>query len=145
MRRLLSFNLLRVLLVVVLAAGLPVTSGAADYIKQIMLIGGSQSEVTGRMSSLKEEGWTLIDVDLNKGCGSGSDYIYLLYQSESTANNFDWGGYVTDFYISEYGYIGNVSPLYYGVSLLLCCYLVCYWPIHLFCEVCSLRRLLALY
>lgn len=101
MRRLLSFNLLRVLLVVVLAAGLPVTSGAADYIKQIMLIGGSQSEVTGRMSSLKEEGWTLIDVDLNKGCGSGSDYIYLLYQSESTANNFDWGGYVTDFYISD--------------------------------------------
>ena len=100
MRRQVSFNLLRVLLVVVLAAGLPVTAGAVDYIKDVMLIGGSSDKVSTLKTTLTGEGWTVIDVDLNKGCGSGSDYIYLLYKSESNADNLNLG-YITDFYISD--------------------------------------------
>lgn len=100
MRRQVSFNLLRVLLVVVLAAGMPATAGAVDYIKDVMLIGGSSDKVSTLKTTLTGEGWTVIDVDLNRDCGSGSDYIYLLYKPESNADNLNLG-YITDFYISD--------------------------------------------
>lgn len=85
---------------VVLAAGMPATAGAVDYIKDVMLIGGSSDKVSTLKTTLTGEGWTVIDVDLNRGCGSGSDYIYLLYKSESNADNLNLG-YITDFYISD--------------------------------------------
>ena len=100
MRRQVSFILFRALLVVALTMGLHTSATATDFIKDVMLIGGSSSEVNNLKTNLTGEGWNVIDVDLNKGCGSGSDYIYLLYKSESNANNYNLG-YITDFYISD--------------------------------------------
>lgn len=82
------------LLLVVLLTG--VEAWATNYITDVMVIGGSKTEVNTLKSSLAAAGWTVIDKDLNAGCGSGSDYIYLLYKeaSESTLSTF-----ITDFVI----------------------------------------------
>ena len=84
-----------ILLFVALLAGMSVC--AEDYITDVMLIGGTQSEVNLLKDLYTEQGWTVINKDLNKGCGSSSDYIYLLYKnlSDSIGHNF-----VTDFVIS---------------------------------------------
>ena len=73
-------------------------SWAADLITDVMVIGGTQSEVNTLMSTYKSRGWKVIDQDLNKGCGSKSDYVYLLYK---TASHDDANAtFITDFYIS---------------------------------------------
>ena len=53
---------------------------------------------SSRIANPPELGY--IDYDLNKGCGSSSDYIYLFYKAETNAagDNLD---YITDFYISD--------------------------------------------
>ena len=71
---------------------------ATDFIIDVMLIGGSKSEVNNLKTSYEKKGWTVIDQDLNKGCGSGSDYIYLLYKTAS--GNNENAAFITDFYIS---------------------------------------------
>ncbi len=73
---------------------------ATDFIKEVMVIGGNSDEVDPLKTSLTAEGWTLINRDLNAGCGSSSDYIYLLYKSESNPEDTNLG-YITDFYISN--------------------------------------------
>ena len=71
---------------------------ATDFITDVMVIGGTQSEVNTLMDTYKGRGWKVIDQDLNKGCGSKSDYIYLLYK---TASGDDANAtFITDFYIS---------------------------------------------
>ena len=65
------------LLVAVLVA---TTVLAEEYITDVMVIGGTQTEVNTLKSIYTSQGWTVIDQDLNAGCGSGSDYIYLLYK-----------------------------------------------------------------
>jgi len=71
------------------------------YVKEVMLLGGSSSEVNALLPVYQADGWHLINNDLNAGCGSGSDYIYLLYKSEASEGlNL---GYVTGFYISNAG------------------------------------------
>ena len=71
------------------------------YVKDVMLLGGSESEVNALLPDRLAEGWHLINNDLNAGCGSGTDYIYLLYKSEATEGvNLN---YVTGFYISNAG------------------------------------------
>ena len=73
-------------------------SWAADLITDVMVIGGTQSEVNTLMDTYKSRGWKVIDQDLNKGCGSKSDYVYLLYK---TASHDDANAtFITDFYIS---------------------------------------------
>jgi hypothetical protein len=80
-----SFSLLRraalTLLVAVMAM---MTAGATEFITDVMLIGGTDQEVAIKKALYKKEGWKVIDQDLNAGCGSSSDYIYLLYK---TADN----------------------------------------------------------
>ena len=64
-----------------------------------MLIGGTSGETTTLKNSLTTNGWTFINYDLNKGCGSSSDYVYLLYKAEAdTSGDRD---YVTGFYIKS--------------------------------------------
>ncbi len=73
-------------------------SWATDFITDVMVIGGTQREVNTLMDTYKGRGWKVIDQDLNKGCGSKSDYIYLLYK---TASGDDANAtFITDFYIS---------------------------------------------
>ena len=72
---------------------------ATEFITDVMLIGGTKSEVDTLKTTYQNDGWKIIDQDLNAGCGSGSDYIYLLYK---TADNYTTGNltFITDFYIS---------------------------------------------
>ena len=69
------------------------------YISEVMLIGGTQDEVNALKDHYTTKGWTVIDQDLNAGCGSSSDYIYLLYKPGSTASPNHT--FITDFYISN--------------------------------------------
>ena len=83
---------------------LAITQGAwaqtdYKYISEVMLIGGTLDEVNALKDSYTTKGWTVIDQDLNAGCGSSSDYIYLLYKPGSTASPNHT--FVTDFYISN--------------------------------------------
>ncbi|MBQ4007925.1 MAG: leucine-rich repeat protein, partial [Muribaculaceae bacterium] len=73
---------------------------AEDYITDVMVIGGSKSVVNDLKDTYTGQGWTVIDQDLNKGCGSSSDYIYLLYKTASN-QSLDAGAFITGFYISD--------------------------------------------
>ena len=72
---------------------------ATDFITDVMLIGGTKTEVNNLKSTYQNQGWTVIDYDLSKGCGSSSDYIYLLYKTASN-DTCDAGAFITDLYIS---------------------------------------------
>ena len=69
------------------------------YISEVMLIGGTQDEVNTLKDTYTDKGWIVIDQDLNAGCGSGTDYIYLLYKPGSTASPNHT--FITQFYISN--------------------------------------------
>ena len=71
---------------------------AEEFVDGLVLIGGTKSETNYLKSELIADGWILVDYDLNKGCGTGSDYIFLLYTKGSNQIN-DAGYFVTDFYI----------------------------------------------
>ena len=51
---------------------------AENYITDVMVIGGSKSQVNALKASYGEQGWTVIDQDLN--AGASGDYIFLLYK-----------------------------------------------------------------
>ena len=74
----------RLLLVVVLALVMPAQTWARDvrmFMTDLMLVGGADwSTVSAQINYYQERGYKVIDYDLNKGCGSGTDYIYLLYK-----------------------------------------------------------------
>ncbi len=81
------------------------TAWAEYYVTDVMVIGGTQTEVNTLKSTYTAQGWTVIDQDLNEGCGSGSDCIYLLYKKwgknqagDSTVTAADH--FITDFMIS---------------------------------------------
>lgn len=71
---------------------------ATDFITDVMVIGNAdKTEFDNLENSLKEQGWTAIDKDLNAGCGTGSDYIHLLYKTNNSQDCSDKP--ITDFYI----------------------------------------------
>ena len=76
------------------------TAGATQFITDVMVIGGSKDVVEELKTTYKAQGWTLVNNDLNAGCGSSSDFIYLLYKSEENTDGLNHG-YITDFYISN--------------------------------------------
>ena len=70
------------------------------FITDVMLIGkNDKSEAQELKAQYVAQGWTAIDQDLNAGCGSKSDYIYLLYKQASNLNKD--ATFITDFYISD--------------------------------------------
>lgn len=69
-----------------------------QLIGDVMLVGGPKSAVNDILDTYDYEDWTLIKKDLNTGCGSGSDYIYLLFKPTDRHNN---GDFITDFYLSD--------------------------------------------
>ena len=87
----------------------------------LLLVGANSNGVANALlNSYKEMGYTVIDYDLNKGCGSGTDYIYLLYKPA------DWNdgqnhGYITDLAIKtstdypDYFYDYETEMTYYLV------------------------------
>lgn len=73
------------LLLMMLTASMGVWA-ETKYITEVMLIGGTKTETNELKDTYTDQGWTVIDQDLNAGCGSSSDYIYLLYKEGSTAS-----------------------------------------------------------
>ncbi len=85
-----------ILLLMALIAG--AAAWAENYITDVMVIGGSKSETTNLKNKYTGQGWTFIDKDLNDGCGSGSDYVYLLYKSASETTT--GATFITHFLVS---------------------------------------------
>ncbi|MBR5728041.1 MAG: leucine-rich repeat protein [Muribaculaceae bacterium] len=85
-------------LLLLVAALATTTMWAADYITDVMVIGGSKSVTTNLKNKYTGQGWTFIDKDLNDGCGSGSDYIYLLYKTASETTT--GATFITNFLVS---------------------------------------------
>ncbi len=84
---------------ILLLVALLISIGAwanVKFITDVMVIGGTQSEVNTLKTTLTAQGWTLVDQNLNSNCKSGSDIIYLLYKSDYVNS-----GYVTGFYLSN--------------------------------------------
>lgn len=79
-----------------------VQASARQYIKDVMLIGGSKGAPASQLDSLKQQlttdGWTFIDYDLNKG-GYGC-YIFMLYKDEENTDSIN-RNYITDFYLTD--------------------------------------------
>ena len=90
---------IRIALTLLMAVLTTFTVQATDFITEVMLIGhADKTEFNNLLNTYKNQGWKVIDYDLNKGCGTGSAYINLLYKSESNSDGFNHG-YITDFYI----------------------------------------------
>ena len=70
------------------------------YITEVMLVGkNNKTEAEALRDQYVAQGWTAIDQDLNAGCGSKSDYIYLLYKQSTTASPNHT--FITNFLISD--------------------------------------------
>ena len=90
-----------------------------EYITEVIVVGGSKDETNTAKKTYEEKGYTFCEKDLNAGCGSSSDYIYLGYKTESRANTN--GGYITDFVVIK----GSNPPAtisYNGRTYSLCPY-----------------------
>ena len=100
MKNLTTF-LARAAMLLLLAVFTTTPAQAADYIKDLMLIGApSESEINTLKTTYQNQGWTVIDQDLNEGVDkSGRDYIYLLCKKESS-NNINFG-YITNLFLKE--------------------------------------------
>ena len=70
-----------------------------EYITDVILVGGNDSETSAKKTEYKSKGYTFIERDLNEG--AGGDYIYLGYKKDSRASTN--GGYVTDIVVVTEG------------------------------------------
>ena len=69
-----------------------------DYVTDVMLIGAGES-INSLKNQYQNEGWTLIDYDLNKDVGGAT--VFLLYKTNSSTGSS--GTPITDFYIKVGG------------------------------------------
>lgn len=69
------------------------------YFEDVMLIGGDKNKTNELKASYQNQGWNLIDYDLNKG--ASGDFIYLLYKVAHDLT--DPSRLITGFYISSQG------------------------------------------
>ena len=96
---------LRAALVLIVMLMTTLTASATDFITDVKVVGNkNQTDFNSLISSLVSAGWTDINYDLNSGCGSGTDYIHLLFKKQSSSGNT--GTPITDFYIKT----GNNPP-----------------------------------
>ena len=98
MKKTLYALFVRVLLAAVLAGAASFPAQATAFINDVMLVGGSKTDVLRQIMTLRKNGWTIIDTDLNEG--AGGDYILLLYKTDSHNDGFNYGS-ITGFYISN--------------------------------------------
>ena len=98
-------NLSRTVMTVFMILAMTLTASATDFITDVMVAGNkNQNDFNALIGNLEQQGWTDISQDLNQGCGSGSDYIHLLYKKQSSSGNT--GTPITGFYIKT----GNDYP-----------------------------------
>ena len=91
-----------------LAAFLP-AGAATKFIQEVKLIGGTKTDVAAALLTHLKQGWSVIDKDLNDGCGGDSDYIHLLYKQDSYGDGFNYGS-ITGFYIYSWNGASNTPP-----------------------------------
>ena len=107
------------LLVTMLTAATAWADTWPEYITDVILVGGTESEVNAAKSAHSD--YTFISQDLNAGCGSGSDYIYLGYKTGYRANVN--GGYITDIIVIDAEGTNPPSTVTYsGRTYYLCPY-----------------------
>lgn len=94
-------NLMRRAVMMMLLAVVTTAAWAQKtYITEVMLVGkNNKTEAEALRDQYVAQGWTAIDQDLNAGCGSKSDYIYLLYKQSTTASPNHT--FITNFLISD--------------------------------------------
>ena len=96
------FGIVRRALMLAVLMLITVTAHATTFITDVKLIGGTSDKTNELKTTLTNQGWKLIDYDLNEDCGSGTDYIYLLYMADENTDGVN-RDYITDFYISSEG------------------------------------------
>ena len=94
-----------------LFAVLTSTAWAEEFITDVMLIGGTKDEVNALKDTYGNQGWKVIDKDLN--AGAGGDYIYLLYKTEISADGKNYG-YITGFYLQNKSASKTAATLRYN-------------------------------
>ena len=88
-----------------------------EYVTDIIVVGGSESEVNSAKSN--NSGYTWCSMDLNKG--AGGDYINFGYKKSRTANTN--GGYITDIIVIDAESTNPPSTVTYdGRTYYLCSY-----------------------
>lgn len=81
-------TLSRTIMTLFMILAMTLTASATEFITDVMLLGNSNlNSFNNRLSELEAQGWTDINYDLNWGCGSGSDYIHLLYKTQNSPGN----------------------------------------------------------
>ena len=69
-----------------------------EFISDVILIAqNDRTEINKMIATYKENGWTLVNKELNEG--AGGDYTYLLYKTAE--NNDGHNNYITNFYIMQ--------------------------------------------
>ena len=88
-------KILTAMLLAASAALAPALCAATTCITDVMLIGGTKADVNDRKNTYTNQGWTVVEKDLN--AGAKGDYIYLLYKTADSASVSN--GFITGFYI----------------------------------------------
>ena len=88
-------NLLKTLFLFVALFAFTQGVWAETFITDVMIISGNQSQTDGYKTQYQNEGWTIIDNDLN--AGAGGNFIYLLYKTNESSGSS--GTAVTGFYL----------------------------------------------
>ena len=96
----------RAAMLLLLAVFTTTTARATDYFTDLMLIGGSESEIATLKSQYQSQGWSVIDYDLNLGCSSTCDHTYLLYKTQSS-NGINFA-FISNLYLRND--VGNRPP-----------------------------------
>ena len=68
---------------------------AQAFITDVMIISGDQSQTNSYKTQFQNQGWTVINNDLN--AGAGGKFIYLLYKTDESSGSS--GTAITDFYL----------------------------------------------
>ena len=80
-------NLLKALFLFVALFAFTQGVWAETFITDVMVISGNQSQTDGYKTQYQNEGWTVIDNDLN--AGAGGNFIYLLYKTNESSGSSD--------------------------------------------------------
>ena len=105
MNKKLTHNIPKAALTLLVMLTMSFTASATNFITDVMVIGNNnETQFYNLQESYVAQGWTPINKDLNAGCGTGSDYIHLLYKTNSSSGNS--ASAITDFYIKT----GNNPP-----------------------------------
>ena len=103
-----------IIIALAFALGAPHAASATECITDVMLVGSSWYQgLTNMIASYQAQGWKASTQDLNSGCGSDSDYIYLLYKSADSASVSN--GTITGFYIKT-GSSGVTNIMKFGIA-----------------------------